>query len=100
MSARIEVRHSHLFPGLVLESDCTAEEFEIHFGDGGRTRAIVLHDPAGRAALAVDPYVTVAGTRIPARLWPIRTLCAEGGLRLRLGRALPAGPAAPNEDSP
>ncbi|WP_327138960.1 hypothetical protein [Nocardia sp. NBC_01327] len=85
----ITVPYSHLFPGLTLEFDSAAGEYDLIFADGSQSRATLLHDESGTPALHVDAYATAAATAIPERLWTITSTREDGGrTQATLGRAM------------
>ncbi|MBC7302736.1 MAG: hypothetical protein H5T78_17550 [Nocardia sp.] len=86
---RIVVEGSHLFPGVVVHADRLADEFDVVFSDGVRTEAAILRDDNGSPALDVVGYATAAGTVLPARVWPIKSIEDAGSeVNIELGAFL------------
>ncbi|MGW1839889.1 hypothetical protein [Streptomyces sp. NPDC002067] len=103
--------HTHLFPGarcrLLKVPD--PEGFAgaprpvgvaLRFSDGAVAAAELEVAEDGGAVLAVDAYVTAAGTRIAARLWSVRALRPDGDeVEVRIGDRLGGtGPGTPVTD--
>ncbi|MFC4120793.1 hypothetical protein [Nonomuraea zeae] len=86
----IEVRYSHLFPGLILDAPADTDDFLVLFGDDSESRAQLLSDDTGRPVLRMGGYMTAKGTVIDERVWTVRERVQRGDrIRLRLGRSLP-----------
>ncbi|MEU8241165.1 hypothetical protein AB0C07_23220 [Actinoplanes missouriensis] len=83
-----EVGYSHLFRGVEVNVHETTGDgpLTLRFADGSSTGAELLDD-----VLTVEPYVTAAGTRIPAKVWPIaeRSWYLDR-MMLKLGARLPS----------
>ncbi|MEU4561042.1 hypothetical protein AB0F72_21895 [Actinoplanes sp. NPDC023936] len=83
-----DVAHSHLFRGAEVNvHESTGDgPLALRFGDGSTTAAEILGD-----VLAVDAYTTAAGTRIPAKVWPIvERSWSLDRMMLKLGARLPS----------
>ncbi|WP_281884272.1 hypothetical protein [Agromyces rhizosphaerae] len=64
----------------------TPAGLDLRFGDGSRTRAELLVDDRGRAALDVERYGTAAGTQLGPSLWEVsRTEPSASGAVLVIG---------------
>jgi hypothetical protein len=82
---------THLYPGTQLTlpaAPAELTELTLCFSDGTTAAAELVEGAGGRRLLRVDGYRTAAGTRIPAKLWPLR---ADPDGRLTLRRAFPVG---------
>ncbi|MFE3450304.1 GntR family transcriptional regulator [Nonomuraea sp. NPDC059194] len=82
--------HTHLFPGAVVRVDGLAapEPAALHLrlSDGVEVSAELLSGPHG-TLVEVAAYTTRAGTRLPARAWPVSSWeLRDGAVLLRLGR--------------
>ncbi|MEV0588303.1 hypothetical protein [Nonomuraea sp. NPDC050310] len=83
--------HTHLFPGAQVRVDGLTEPepaaLHLRLSDGTEVEAELLTGPHG-ALVEVAGYTSAAGTRLPARGWPVRSWERAGdGVVLRLGRA-------------
>ncbi|NJP88374.1 hypothetical protein HCN51_02680 [Nonomuraea sp. FMUSA5-5] len=86
----IQVPHSHLYPGLILDAPADAHDFLVLFGDESESRAQLLRDDTGRPVLRMGGYMTARGTVVDERVWTVRESVQRGDrIRLRLGRSLP-----------
>ncbi|MEV0294727.1 hypothetical protein [Nocardia sp. NPDC050710] len=86
---RMTVDYSHLFPGVIVGVDDSADEYQVLFADGSITDAAVAHDARGQQVLEVAGYTTSAGTVVPERIWTVRSVAdGPGGLHIEIGPAL------------
>ncbi|MFJ9037025.1 hypothetical protein ACIRF8_10625 [Streptomyces sp. NPDC102406] len=76
----------------------TAVGLALRFSDGVTTAAELLVSDRGDLALAVAAHTTAAGTPTAERLWGVRrTLPAEGGVELVIGRRQDQEPTGPRK---
>ncbi|MCB1384604.1 MAG: hypothetical protein KDJ80_01585 [Nitratireductor sp.] len=100
MDVVLEAEHSHFYPGHEgwLDGDmplplAPAQDLRsrIAFADGVMTGGFLSGGAEGRWQLAVDPYVTAAGSRIGAKRWQLAFRQVAGGrIRFRIERKLAA----------